>query len=89
MICVTAGDKQGLRLWRGVEFMQQGYPLLLILDVEAPVVNFGVSDTDLPRPSFLRMGPVQLPYVKFSETLPWARRSMPHAACVSYMRRPY
>jgi uncharacterized SAM-binding protein YcdF (DUF218 family) len=49
VILVLAGDKEGLRFWRGMELMQQGYAPFLILDVQAPVVTFGVSDSALAK----------------------------------------
>ena len=49
VILVLAGAGGDSRFWRGVELMEKGYAPRLILDVQAPILRYGVSDTELAQ----------------------------------------
>ena len=49
VILVLAGADEDSRFRRAVELMEKGYAPGIILDVQAPITRFGVSDTDLAQ----------------------------------------
>jgi len=57
VILVLAGDADDSRFWRGMSLMSGGYASHLILDVQAPVNRFGISDTELARVFVARNAP--------------------------------
>ena len=57
VILVLAGDRNDSRFWRAVKLMNDGYASRLILDVQAPVSQFGVSDSELAQAFVTRSAP--------------------------------
>lgn len=49
VIVVLAGARDDSRFWRGMDLMNRGYAWRLILDVQVPVSQFGVSDSELAQ----------------------------------------
>lgn len=47
MILVLAGDREESHFWHGMELMDKGYAPYLILDIQASLEEFGVSDSEL------------------------------------------
>jgi uncharacterized SAM-binding protein YcdF (DUF218 family) len=49
VILVLAGDRNDSRFWRAMKLMNDGYGSRIILDVQVPVSQFGVSDSELAQ----------------------------------------
>ena len=57
VILVLAGMDGDSRFWHGLELMERGYAPRLILDVQAPITRFGVSDTELAQDFIAKSAP--------------------------------
>lgn len=58
VILVLAGYREESRFWHGLELMDKGYAPRLILDIQASLGQFGVSDSELARAFVARYAPV-------------------------------